>query len=46
MIAYREGRRGRGGEKGRVKRRQAGCDVCVLSVKWEDLGDRINPREY
>ena len=34
---------GGGREEGRVKRRDAVCDVCV---KWEDLGDRINPREY
>jgi hypothetical protein len=50
LIPHREGRRR---EEGRGKRREAGCDVCVcvcvcvcmyVCVKWEDLGDRINPR--
>ena len=41
-----EGRR-RGGRRGewRVKRRGQGV-MCVWSGKWEDLGGRINPREY
>jgi hypothetical protein len=41
------------GEEGSVKRREAGCDlcvcvcvcVCVCMCVCGDLGDRINPRK-